>query len=460
MAVMAKNNPGMQFTLFDSNPDTIALWISNDEEPIHEPGLHDLLQEVKGRNLSFVGDEEFDVCVSSADIVFMAVGVKNKEYGIGKDKALDLSSWEENARRVAPHLTGDKLRVVCELSTVPVKACAMLSDIIPCCGATAPIEVVSNPAFMSSGTALRDLMDPERILLGGASSPQGQQAIAAVASLYTEWVPAERIIRTQTWSAELAKLSTNAFIAQRISSINAVAAVCEATGAEVGEVSEIVGMDSRISSKFLQPSVGFGGQALTRILVLVYMCESLGLHDAAKYWQSVIDINEYSKKKFARTMISRMFNTVSRKKIAILGFAFKANTTDTRESAAIAVCRELLAERATICIYDPKANKAAILKELTSDADKLYERDPSNKPDLEALVTVAPDAASACDGAHAIAILTEWEEFKTLDYAALYSTMVRPAYVFDGRRVVDCAKLAGIGFSVYQVGAGTDGAGA
>jgi len=232
----------------------------------------------------------------------MAVGVKTKEFGVGKGKAPDLSAWEENARKLAPCLTGDKLKVVVELSTVSVRAAQLLTDLIPACGATCPVEVISNPAFISSGTAVRDLLEPERILLGSAQTAAGLEAVEKVASIYAKWVPAEKILRTLTWSTELAKLVTNAMLAQRISSVNAVAAVCEATGAEVGEVANIVGMDSRITPKFLRPSVGFGGQALTRINVLVYLCESLNLHDAAAYWQSVVDINEYSKQKFARNI--------------------------------------------------------------------------------------------------------------------------------------------------------------
>jgi len=392
-------------------------------------------------------------------VVFMAVGVVNKSFGLGKGRAPDLSAWEDNARRVAPNLTGDKLRVVIELGTVPVKAANMLTEILPACGASCPIEVISNPAFISSGTAVKDLLEPERILLGSGDSAQASEAVEIVASLYGKWVPNERILRTTTWSSELSKLVTNAYLAQRISSINAVAAVCEATGAEVGEVAEIVGMDSRISSKFLQPSVGFGGQALTRIMVLVYMCETLNLHDAAAYWQSVIDINEYSKTKFARTMISQMFNTVARKKIAILGFTFKKDTTDTRESAAISVCRELLKERAILSVYDPLASPEQILGELRRDAEKYYSSNPGDMPNVDELVTVVTDAPTACEGAHAIAIMTDWDEFKTIDYSAIYETMQRPANIFDGRRMIDVAALKAIGYHAYQIGAGANGNG-
>jgi len=334
----------------------------------------------------------------------------------------------------------------------------MMEGIIPACGASAPVEIVSNPAFVSSGSAMKDLLTPERILLGSRKTEQALAAVDIVASLYN-WVPADKIFRIETWSSELAKLMTNAFLAQRISSINAVAAVCEATGAEVGEVSEIVGLDSRISSKFLQPSVGFGGQALTRILVLVYMCETLGLSDAALYWQKVIDINNYSKKKFARNMISQMFNTVQKKKIAIYGFTFKANTTDTRASAAIDVCRELLTERAELYIYDPKATGEQIMSELRNDADKHFRLNPKNRPDVDSLVTIVTDPLEACKDAHAIAILTEWEEFASYDYKAMYDTMKRPACIFDGRRVLNPVELTEIGYSVYQIGAGHDGLG-
>ena len=307
---------------------------------------------------------------------------------------------------------------------------------------------------------MQDLSAPERILLGSAQTPSAEAAVEKVASIYRHWVPEEKIIRTLTWSTELAKLVTNAMLAQRVSSINAVAAVCEATGAEVGEVAGIVGMDSRISPKFLVPSVGFGGQALTRINVLVYLAESLNLTEAALYWQSVVDVNEYSKKRFARNMISNMFNTVQRKKIAVLGFTFKANTSETRASPAIDICMHLLTERAQLHIYDPKASKEAIIGELERSAQASFKgKEAKNRPDIASLVTVESTVEAACDCAHAIAILTEWEEFKGLDYAALYGTMQRPAHIFDGRRVIDCDALRKIGFAVYQIGAGADGLG-
>jgi len=458
MGVMAKKNPESDFTLLDSSEERIAKWQSG-TAPIHEPGLSDLLAEVMAAgNLHFLHDSHMEAALEDVDMVFMAVGVKNKAFGLGKGRAPDLSAWEDNARRVAAFIKGEKKRVVVELSTVPVKASTLLSEVmgalLPC-----PVEVVSNPVFLSSGTALSDTLEGDRILLGGGRSAEALEACDLVASLYRKWVPEERILKTETWSSELAKLITNAMLAQRISSINAVAAVCEATGAEVGEVSEIVGMDSRINDKFLQPSVGFGGQALTKILMLTYMCESLGLEGAAQYWQSVIDINEYSKKKFSRTMISAMFNTVQRKKIAILGFTFKANTTDTRESAAIAVCRELLTERAELTIYDPLADAGQIMHELRKDVDVSYSLNVKDKPNIDELVTVETDVYKACEGAHAIAILTEHDMFRDLDFAQMYSTMQRPAHVFDGRRVINCAAMRTIGFSVYQIGAGAAGCG-
>jgi len=460
MAIMAQKCTDSQFTLMDSSKERVAKW-NSEAPPIHEPGLVGILQEVRGRNLTIVHDDQLAEVMVDADVIYMAVGVETKQFGIGKGYAPDLSSWEANARRIAPYFTGDKLRVVVETSTVPIHAAAMLAEIIPCCGATCPVEVISNPAFISSGTAIQDLTEPDRVLLGSIhpTSSYGLEAAKIIASLWRTWVPEERIHETSAWSSELAKLVTNAMLAQRVSSINAVAAVCEATGAQVGEVSEIVGMDSRITSKFLQPSVGFGGQALTRIRVLIYMCTSVNLPEAAAYWQSVMDINEYSKKKFARTMISQMFNTVSHKKICILGFAFKKDTTDCRESAAIAVCRELLTERATLSIYDPMASSESIMSQLRQDALEIYRSRPKEMPDIDALVTIESDPYAACFEAHAIAILTEWEEFKTYDYKAMYSTMQRPAHIFDGRRILDCKAMSEIGFSMYQIGAGHNGQG-
>ena len=309
-------------------------------------------------------------------------------------------------------------------------------------------QVVSNPEFLAEGTAMIDLGNPDRILIGGEKTYEGEKAVETIANIYSSWVPREKIIKTNIWSSELSKLAANAFLAQRISSINSISALCEATGADIEEVALAIGMDSRISSKFLKSSIGFGGSCFQKdILNLVYLCEHFGLHEVAAYWEQVVTMNAYQKRRFTQHIVKSLFNSVAGKRIAVFGFAFKKDTNDTRESAAITVCRDLLAEQALISIYDPKVESNKIYAELNINKGSQDARHPKHG-------IAAKDAYEAAEGAHAIVVLTEWDEFKDLDYERIFQSMLKPAFIFDGRNILDLEKLQSIGFEVFGIGKG------
>jgi UDPglucose 6-dehydrogenase len=302
-------------------------------------------------------------------------------------------------------------------------------------------QVLSNPEFLAEGTAVADLLNPDRVLVGGERTPEGDKAVETLVSVYARWVPRERIITTNLWSSELSKLVANAFLAQRISSINSISALCEATGADVDEVANAIGKDSRIGPKFLKSSVGFGGSCFQKdILNLTYLCECFGLPEVATYWASVVGINDWQKKRFAARIVKELFNTVADKKIAVLGFAFKKDTNDTRESAAINVCRDLLSEHAHVSVYDPQVPADEVLMDVLGKG--------CTNPRL----SVAQSAYEACAGAHAIAVVTEWDEFKKLDFQRIFDSMPKPAFVFDGRNILDLALLRKIGFRATGIG--------
>mmetsp|Transcript_294 Transcript_294/g.428 ORF Transcript_294/g.428 Transcript_294/m.428 type:complete len:303 (+) Transcript_294:977-1885(+) len=292
-------------------------------------------------------------------------------------------------------------------------------------------------------------MKPDRVLIGGQQTPEGLKAAETLASVYANWVPREQVLTTNLWSSELSKLVANAFLAQRVSSINSISALCESTGADVSEISRAVGMDDRIGKRFLQASVGFGGSCFQKdILNLVYLCETYGLHECAEYWNQVIVMNDYQKKRFSEKMVGKMFNTVTGKKVSILGFAFKKDTGDVRETPSMFVVRDLLLERANIHIFDPQVKR----EDMFAEMDYTCGVNATNTPHMENSITTATDAYSACDGAHALAILTEWDEFKTLDYEKIYASMMKPAFIFDGRNILDHDKLREIGFEVHAIG--------
>ena len=436
MAMIALKCPDLQVNVVDMNVARIASWNSG-KLPIYEPGLEDVVKQTLGRNLHFSTDVAGNI--KKADIIFVSVNTPTKTYGVGAGRAADLRYIESVARTIAEQAESGK--IIVEKSTIPVKTADAISSILAANTKGLKFQVLSNPEFLAEGTAVRDLMNPDRVLIGGERTPDGDKAVAALADIYARWVPRDRIITTNLWSSELSKLVANAFLAQRISSINSISALCEATGAEVDEVANAIGKDSRIGPKFLKASVGFGGSCFQKdILNLTYLCESFGLPEVAAFWNSVVALNDWQKSRFAGRIVRELFNTVADKKIAVLGYAFKKDTNDTRESAAINICRDLLAEHAKVCVYDPKVPADEIM------ADTL------GKGVVNPLLTIAKDAYEACAGAHAIAIVTEWDEFKTLDYAKIFAGMPRPAFLFDGRNIVDLAALRKIGFRASGIG--------
>lgn len=433
MAMIAKKCPDIDVMVVDINAKRIADW-QTDELPIYEPGLLEVVQEARGRNLFFSTD--VDEAIRVADIIFVSVNTPTKTFGEGAGRASDLQYWELCARQIKEVSTSDK--IIVEKSTLPVRTADAMERVLHAGDAQVHFEVLSNPEFLAEGSAISDLESPDRVLIGGHETESGKKALQTLVDIYAHWIPRERILTSNVWSAELSKLTANAFLAQRVSSINAISQLCEATEANVAEVAHAIGTDSRIGSKFLNASVGFGGSCFKKdILNLAYLCETYGLHEAAAYWQQVVDMNEFQQNRFVKTIVSSMFNTIAGKRIAVLGFAFKADTGDTRESPAISVCKELAAEQAQVVVSDPKALDNAE-QELADVKGFMFEEDPY----------------AAAAGAHALAILTEWDSYKTLDYQRIFDVMQKPAFLFDGRNILDHAALHKIGFEVYSIGKG------
>jgi len=440
MSVIAQRNPHIQVTVVDINEARIAAW--NDEDlsklPIYEPGLDDVVREARGRNLFFSTD--VDRAIMEADMIFVSVNTPTKTYGKGKGQAADLKYVELCARQIAKVAKSDK--IVVEKSTLPVRTAEAIKSILDNTGNGVNFHILSNPEFLSEGTALSDLQQPDRVLIGG----ENDEAVEALVGIYESWIDRSRILTTNLWSSELSKLTANAFLAQRVSSINAISELCEVTGADINEVARAIGMDSRIGPKFLKASVGFGGSCFQKdILNLVYIARTYNLHKVADYWEQVIIMNDHQKERFADKIVNTLYNTVSGKKIAFLGWAFKKDTNDTRESAAIYVADQLLDEEAEIVVYDPKVNAEQIYRDL----DNLGTREPG---DNRRLLSVVRDPFEACKNAHAVAVLTEWDEFKSYDWAAIYEQMYKPAFVFDGRNILDTPTLMAIGFNYQGVG--------
>ena len=445
MAMIAHQCPDIDVHVVDLNPNRVAAWNSEDL-PIYEPGLYDVVKQARGRNLRFTTD--VPGAIRESNMCFISVNTPTKTFGIGAGRAANLEFVEKCARTIAEYSESDK--VIVEKSTLPVRTAESVKRFLSSSSSGVKFDVLSNPEFLAEGTAIDDLLKPDRILIGGDNTT----AIEKLADVYKHWVPDDKIIRTNLWSSELSKLTANAFLAQRVSSINAISALCEATGADVDEVAGAIGTDSRIGPRFLKASVGFGGSCFQKdILNLVYLCEHFGLPEVAKYWEQVVAMNDYQKRRFSTRIVKKMFNTVSDKKIAIWGFAFKKDTNDTRESAAIYVCRDLLEERARLTIYDPKVS----LDQIRADLEYLMAGPggvltEAQKELLYKNVTVANSAESAADGAHAIAVMTEWDEFCDCDFGSIYETMMKPAFVFDGRNVLDAQKLSEIGFEIESIG--------
>ena len=434
MAMIAHQCHDIDVTVVDVNQDRIAAW-NSETLPIHEPGLDDIVKGRRGQNLFF--DTDVDEAIREGDIIFICVGTPTKTFGVGKGRAADLRYIEICARRIASIASTDK--IIVEKSTIPVRTANSIKRILKAGNPAARFDVLSNPEFLAEGTAIEDLTEPDRVLIGG----ECDEAVEKLATIYERWIPRDRLLTTNLWSSELSKLTANAFLAQRISSINAISELCEATNAEVDEVAHAIGTDSRIGPKFLKASVGFGGSCFQKdILNLVYLCEHYGLQEAADYWEQVVKMNDYQKRRFSERIVGTMFNTVSSKTIAIWGFAFKKDTDDTRESAAITVCRNLLGEQAQLNIFDPKVSKERIFEDLGDIAN-------------DDNVRIYQSAEKAATGAHAIAILTEWDTFAEQDFEKIHESMPKPAFLFDGRNITDLKKLREIGFEAYGVGQGS-----
>ncbi|MGD9556744.1 MAG: UDP-glucose 6-dehydrogenase [Mangrovibacterium sp.] len=447
MAVIAQKCPEIKVTIVDINKTRIDAWNDPDLDnlPVYEPGLKEVVAEARGRNLFFSTDVER--AVRESRMIFISVNTPTKTYGIGKGMAADLKYVELCARQIAELANEDK--IVVEKSTLPVRTAQSIKTILGNNGNGYHFEVLSNPEFLAEGTAINDLYYPDRVLIGGEQTIGGLKAIEELASIYAHWIPRERILQTKVWSSELSKLTANAFLAQRISSVNSISALCEKTGADVDEIARAIGADSRIGPKFLKASVGFGGSCFQKdILNLVYLCHHFNLPEVADYWEQVIRMNDYQKHRFAKQIIDTLFNTVSGKKIAFLGWAFKKDTNDTRESAAIYVAHELLQDRADIHIYDPKVSREQIERDLAMVAATC------GQPLNEVPVHVHTEPYMAMDKAHAIAVLTEWDEFKTYNWQAIYENVYKPAFIFDGRNILDAPKLKEIGFELRSIGKG------
>ncbi|ETZ24557.1 nucleotide sugar dehydrogenase [Pedobacter sp. V48] len=444
MSVIANQCPDIKVTVVDLNEARIAAWNDADINniPVYEPGLGDIVNEARGRNLFFSTDVE--KAIDEADAIFISVNTPTKTYGAGKGQAADLKWIELCARQIARVSTSDK--IIIEKSTLPVRTASTLKEILKHTGNGVKFHILSNPEFLAEGTAVQDLLAPDRVLIGGEQTDEGIKSINALVEVYARWVPLEKILTTNIWSSELSKLTANAFLAQRVSSINSLSELCEYTEADINEVAKAIGTDSRIGSKFLKASVGFGGSCFQKdILNLVYIARSYGLNQVADYWEQVIIMNDHQKLRFANKIIKNLYNTVNGKKIAFLGWAFKKDTNDTRESAAIYVADHLLYEQAEISVYDPKVPE----QQIYVDLDYLATRSSSENKQL---LKIENDPYDTCKNAHAIAVLTEWDEFNDYDWQRIFDNMLKPAHVFDGRNILDKTKLKQIGFLVNGVG--------
>ena len=438
MAVVADRCPHIQVTVVDLNEERIGAWNSADLSllPIYEPGLDEVVGRARGRNLHFTTSVEG--AIATADMVFISVNTPTKTHGVGAGQASDLKWIEASARMLAKSATGHT--IVVEKSTLPVRTAQAVKSILEAGPAGKSFAVLSNPEFLAEGSAIRDLENPDRVLIGGES----QEAIEALAGIYGHWVAPEKILRTNLWSSELSKLTANAFLAQRISSINSIAALCEATGADVREVANAIGADSRIGPKFLTAGPGFGGSCFQKdILNLVYLCRYYGLEDVASYWEQVVTLNTWQQHRISRLMVNRLFGTISGKRIAVLGFAFKANTNDTRESPAIQVCLDLLEEGACLAIVDPKVREGQISIDLGKPAGQ-----------GEGNWQLVDSVEAAADGADALVLLTEWQQFAQINWPAVAALMRQPAWLFDSRAKADGAAARAAGLNVWTLGEG------
>lgn len=431
MAMIAHKCPQYKVTVVDINEEKIGQW-NSETLPVYEPGLDEIVRSARGRNLFFHTDVAQGV--RESEIIFVAVNTPTKTFGAGAGMAADLQYWEKTARVIREAAGTSK--IVIEKCTIPVKTALAMERILTSKDGAIRFDVISNPEFLAEGTAMADLELPDRVLIGSRETPEGLKARKSIVDIYANWVPKDRIIESNIWSSELSKLVANAFLAQRISSINAVSALCEKTDADVQEVARAIGLDSRLGAKFLNASVGFGGSCFKKdILNLVYLCRTYGLQEVADYWEGVVRVNEYQKERFILTMLNAMFNTLAGKRICLFGFAFKADTGDTRETPALYIAKRLVEERADVVITDPQALPNARM-DLKDTGGIAYEADPYK-------------ASSGCD---AIALMTEWKTYAGLDYTRIYETMTKPAFIFDGRNILDHRSLYETGFNVFRIG--------
>jgi UDPglucose 6-dehydrogenase len=444
MAVIALKCPDINVTVVDLNKERIAAWNNEDlsKLPIYEPGLDEVIAEARGRNLFFSTD--VDNAIEKAEMIFIAVNTPTKTYGEGKGMAADLKYVELCARQIARVAKTDK--IIVEKSTLPVRTAETIQIILDSTGNGVKFDVLSNPEFLAEGTAVADLFNSDRVLIGGRETEEGQKAINQLVDIYANWIPKERIIKTNVWSSELSKLVANAFLAQRVSSINSISELCEVTEANIEEISKAIGADSRIGSKFLNASVGFGGSCFQKdILNLVYISKSLGLNEVAEYWEQVVEMNNHQRARFAKKIIKNLFGTVSGKKITLFGWAFKKDTNDTRESAAIYIADKLIEEGAIVSVYDPKVNKQQIFNDINHLNSRL-------ESENEELLKYFENPYDACKDSHAIAIVTEWDEFIDYDWNLIFEKSIKPANIFDGRNILEKNKVQSIGFNYFGTG--------
>lgn len=432
MAMIAYKCPHYKVEVVDINPERIRAWNSQ-SLPIFEPGLEEVVMACRGKNLFF--SSEIERGIKEASIIFVSVNTPTKTFGSGAGMAADLRYWEKTARQIRD--CAESPKIVVEKSTLPVRTSLAMERILANNNDQIYFDVLSNPEFLAEGSAIRDLEKPDRVLIGSHETERALRARKELVEIYANWVPEERILTTNLWSSELSKLAANAFLAQRISSINSISALCEKTEADVDEVSRAIGMDNRIGDKFLKASVGFGGSCFKKdILNLVYLCRHYGLHEVADYWDGVVRINDYQKDRFVLNMLDAMFSSLAGKRMCLFGFAFKADTGDTRESPGIFIARKLAEEEAEVVITDPEA----------------LENAKKDLQDLGAQVKYVEDPYEAAKGSHAIAIITEWNLYRELDYERIFRSMVKPAFVFDGRNIVDHVRLFEMGFNVFPTG--------
>ena len=447
MAVIADRCPDIQVTVVDLNAQRIAAWNNDDLTllPVYEPGLDAVVSRARGRNLHF--STSVTDAIAVADMVFISVNTPTKTKGLGAGQASDLRWVEACARQVAESAQGHT--IVVEKSTLPVRTAEAIKTILEASSegdSQTTFSVLSNPEFLAEGTAIPDLENPDRVLIGGEDA----ESIDALAEVYAQWVPQQKILRTNLWSSELSKLTANAFLAQRISSINSIAAFCEASGADVREVARAIGTDSRIGPKFLNAGPGFGGSCFQKdILNLVYLCRHFGLAEVADYWESVVSLNTWQQHRIARLVVQKLFGTVTGKRLAILGFAFKADTNDTREAPAIRICRDLLEEGAQLAIHDPKVEIQQMARDLGCESTSA-----SDALSGTGSWTASESVEDAVGGADAVLVLTEWSHYRDLNWTSLATRMRKPAWVFDARAVTNPEQVKQAGLRLWRVGDG------